>query len=299
MCVASGAYAQVWDSYVNRENFFSVNLPNEPTATEAPYKTAKGTALTARTFASTAPAGTIFAGTFSITVVDYTNNKDEINTAMDEASKTIRAMGAVKYEGVNMLDNHRSWRMTVETADGHRILAEILVAANNRLYISKADTPLNAASPAQFQASLQILDANGLRIRNRQVQPISADEVVPVTPQQRAIDAKRIGDTSAGTWKVAGGSCDAPYLKAPRTQTKTVRGEDSIEATVTNQGMTVSGQMIIQGPRVGQLINPMTDKVILIFDPLDGGKMNISALGPPALGWPDVQLELCSGTSNG
>ena len=44
-----------------------------------------------------------------------------------------------------------------------------------------------------------------------------------------------------------------------------------------------------------QNFDPKTDKVIFIFDPMDD-KMNISALGPPALGWPDVTLDFCPGS---
>ncbi len=54
--------------------------------------------------------------------------------------------------------------MTVETADKRRILSEILVHGT-RLYIVQADTAMNIPPPAQFQASVQILDENGTRIR--------------------------------------------------------------------------------------------------------------------------------------
>ena len=168
--VASGAAnAQDWGEYVNRDNFFTVNFPGDPVETAAPYKTAKGTMLTARTFTANAPADSILAGTYALTVVDYNSAKDEIPTAIEEAAAAIRAKGTVKYDGQNMLDNHRSWRLTVETAAGRRILAEVLVAENGRLYISEAETALNITPPAQYQASLQILDENGVRIRYKSV----------------------------------------------------------------------------------------------------------------------------------
>jgi hypothetical protein len=68
-----------------------------------------------------------------------------------------------------MLDNHKSQRITVETPAQRRLLAEILASADKRLYISEADTTLTAAPPAQYQASLQILDDEGVRIRYRAV----------------------------------------------------------------------------------------------------------------------------------
>jgi hypothetical protein len=167
--VSSAASAQEWGEYVNRENFFTVNLPGDPDETTAPYKTAKGTELTARTFTAKAPADSILAGTYSLTVVDYNSAKDQLPTAIEEAANMIRAKGTVKYDGKNMLDNHLSWRLTVETPQKTRILAEVLVAANNRLYISQAETALDVPPPANYQASLQILDENGVRIRYKSV----------------------------------------------------------------------------------------------------------------------------------
>src|SRR5450432_4020519 len=82
---SGAACAQSWDTYANRENFFSVNLPAEPTVAEAPYKTVKGTNLTARVFTAVAPAGSRLAGTYTVTVVDYTKAQDEFSTAVEQA----------------------------------------------------------------------------------------------------------------------------------------------------------------------------------------------------------------------
>jgi cytosine/adenosine deaminase-related metal-dependent hydrolase len=108
-------------------------------------------------------------GSYQMTVIDYKNAPDEIGTAIDEAAQMVRAKGKVAYDGTGMLDNHKSQRITVETPNGRRLLAEILVSADKRLYISEADTTLNAAPPAQYQASLQVLDDEGVRIRYRAV----------------------------------------------------------------------------------------------------------------------------------
>lgn len=169
LAASSAANAQDWGEYVNRENFFTVNFPGDPAETTAPYKTAKGTMLTARTFTANAASDSILAGRYALTVVDYNSAKDELPTAIEEAAAAMRAKGTVKYDGQNMLDNHRSWRLTVETPAKSLILAEILVAANGRLYISEAETAPNVPPPAQFQASLQVLDENGVRIRYKSV----------------------------------------------------------------------------------------------------------------------------------
>ncbi len=162
------AYSQEWSEYVNRENFFTVNFPGEPTMTQGPYKTAKGTNLQARVFIANADAKSILAGKYSMTVVDYSSAPGELATALEEAAAAARMKGTPKYDAGGMIDNIKSWRMTVETPTNRRILTEIL-AHGNRLYIVEADTPTNVPPPAQFQASVQILDENGVRIRYRSV----------------------------------------------------------------------------------------------------------------------------------
>jgi len=161
---SGAANAQAWAEYVNRADFFTVNFPGEPTRQDSTYKTEKGTSLPAHVYNAQDARGR-----YTITVVDYATATAELPTAIEEAAKGVRAKGMVKYDGQNMLDNHRSWRITVQTPAQRVILAEVLVAANNRLYISEAETPLNVAPPAQYQASLQIVDEDGVRIRYRSV----------------------------------------------------------------------------------------------------------------------------------
>ena len=167
--ISSTAYAQDWGEYSNRENFFTVNFPGDPMVSEFQYKTAKGTMLPARKFTASAAADSLLAGTYAVTVVDYTSAKADLPAAIEQAAAAIRAKGMAKYDGSGMIDNHRSWRLTVETADKRRILAEILASEAGRLYIVEADTAIAAPVPAQFQASVQILDENGVRIRYRSV----------------------------------------------------------------------------------------------------------------------------------
>jgi hypothetical protein len=115
-----------------------------------PYKTAKGTNLTARVFTAIAPPGSRLAGKYTVTVVDYSNAKGEIAGAVEEARAAIKAKGTVKYDELNNVDLHLTRRLSVETPNS-RLLAEILFAANNRLYITQAETALNVPPPAIFQ----------------------------------------------------------------------------------------------------------------------------------------------------
>ncbi len=292
--ISGAAWAQAWDVYVDRENFFSVNLPGTPTATETPYRTAKGTNLTARVFTATAPAGSILAGIYKVTVVDYAKATDEISMAVDQAAKAINAKGTVKYDGLNNLDLHLSRRLTVETA-ATRILAEILVAENNRLYITEAETPLTVPPAANFQASLQILDASGVRIRERITRGFEQGVTSPIGAGGVPDESNRVAAMVAGSWRTAGGNCESAYFKAG-ARTKTTRGEEGLAGTIANGGTTIAGQLVLNGARAGQFVNPATDRVVMLFDPQEGGKLGISAIGAPALGWPDVALELCPGS---
>ena len=83
---------------------------DEPMRTDITYKTAKGTSLQGHVYTAQDSRGR-----YSITVVDYNGAPNELATAIDEAAAAMRAKGKPTYDAVNMLDMHRSWRMTVET----------------------------------------------------------------------------------------------------------------------------------------------------------------------------------------
>src|SRR5262245_51288388 len=123
--LSGAAYAQVWSEYENRQEFFAVNFPGDPVRTETTFKTSKGTTLPARVFTAEAPATSITAGKYVVTVVDYSSAQGEIASAIDDAAKMILAKGESKYDGVEHTEQIRSRRLTVET-DSRRYLAEIL-----------------------------------------------------------------------------------------------------------------------------------------------------------------------------
>ena len=161
---SGAACAQTWGEFVDRPDHFTVNFPGDPNRADLTYKTAKGTSLPAHVYTAQDARGR-----YTMTVVNYATAPAELATAIEEAAAGVRAKGTVKYDGTGMLDNHKSQRITIETPAQRRLLAEILVSADKRLYISEADTTLNAPPPAQYQASLQILDDDGVRIRYRAV----------------------------------------------------------------------------------------------------------------------------------
>jgi hypothetical protein len=101
-----------------------------------------------------------------------------------------------------------------------------------------------------------------------------------VTPAQVAQRSAELAALVTGSWAPPGGSCTAAYYKSAE-RVKTKRGEEAMTGTVTNAGMTITGQLIIAGPREGQLINPATDRAIFLFDTLPNNKMSFAAIGSP------------------
>ena len=293
--LSTAASAQGWQEYVNRENNFQINFPAEPAMTETQYRTVKGTMLPARVFTSVAPQGSIFAGTYKVTIVDYSNALNEIPDAIEQAREAIRAKGAVKYDEVNDLDRHREWRLSVETATT-RILASTLITATNRLFITEGENALNLPPPGQFHVSLQILNQEGVRIRQLTYIAAPEDEIAPISEKANALEAQRLTALVSGTWRnPQGGSCQTAYFKSGE-RNRTKRNEEAMAGTVTNAGTTISGQLILAGAREGQFVNPVTDKAIFLFENKPNATMTFTAIGEPAAGWPEVNLELCPGT---
>jgi hypothetical protein len=120
----------------------------------------------------------------------------------------------------------------------------------------------------------------------------------PALAQQNNAEAGKNEAAVKGAWKnPAGGTCEAAYFKAGELN-KTVRGEAGMKVTVVNAGMTIEGTFILAGAREGQVVNPMTDKMIFLLEPQEGNKLHVMPLGEPvlALNWPEVVLDLCPGS---
>jgi hypothetical protein len=113
--------------------------------------------------------------------------------------------------------------------------------------------------------------------------------------QQAPAEVEKNQKAVKGAWKTAAGSCDMAYFKTAEDN-KTARGEAGMKVTVVNAGMTVNGTFILAGAREGQIVNPMSDKMIFLLEPQDDGKLHIIPLGEPVTGWPEVVLELCPGS---
>ena len=113
---------------------------------------------------------------------------------------------------------------------------------------------------------------------------------------QNQAEADSIAKAVSGNWKSPmGGTCEAAYFKSGELN-KSVRGEPGMKVTAVNQGKTVDGTLILAGAREGQVVNPMTDKMMFLLEPQAGDKLHVMPLGDPVLSWQEIVLDLCPGT---
>src|SRR5262245_60692038 len=93
-----------------------------------------------------------------------------------------------------------------------------------------------------------------IRMALRQILALAALAVGRGTPAF-ALQAVQV----EGTWRnPAGGTCDAPFFKSG-DGSKSGRGETAIRATIINAGMTITGDLVLEGMRRGQFVSPETD----------------------------------------
>jgi hypothetical protein len=141
-----------------------VNFPADPNRADPAYKTAKGTSLPAHVYTAQDARGR-----YTMTVVNCPAAPDELAAVIEDAAAAVPAKGTVKYDGTGMLDNKQEsahYRRDTGPAAPPR---ERSWSPPTCVLISEADTTFTAPPPAQYQASLQILDDEGVRIRYRAV----------------------------------------------------------------------------------------------------------------------------------
>ena len=97
-----------------------------------------------------------------------------------------------------------------------------------------------------------------------------------------------------GVWRnPAGGTCEAPFFRAGDAS-KSTRGESAIKATIVNAGLTLVGDLVLEGMRRGQFVSPETDKAIFLVD-TPQGKVRVIPMALEYRGWGEngIVLEKC------
>ncbi len=169
LLVSSGAMAQGWFDYVNREEFFSINLPGEPKIEQFTYISEYGSKLPAKRFS--AQSG---EETYTVTVVNMSttdrppgySHGNELRGAIAFAATAVRRTGVVTLDAYTEVDVIPGMALQVTLPNGRRNFVAIHQHAR-RLYITEATVPnrIEVPPPTQFQASLAILDAEGNTLR--------------------------------------------------------------------------------------------------------------------------------------
>ncbi len=158
---SSPVYAQAWEEFTDRQEHFTVNFPGDPKVESITYKSEKGASLPAKVYTAKDPRG----GEYKLTVVNYASDPTEAGTAIAQAAKAIRSKGDVRFDGLEHTNNMKSQRVSVVLPGSGRFLLSETLMNEGRLYIMEANTAPNVPPPAQFQASLQVLDDAGVAIR--------------------------------------------------------------------------------------------------------------------------------------
>ena len=183
--IAAPSFAQEWIEYANKTDFFSVNLPNEPTSRDITYKSEYGVVFPGRVYTSVAGRDR-----YSVTVVDYTEAEKKhvelvktckanggVGDQCNERSAT-DLRGAMIYATWHLMDRDAKVTHFVYTQadrvegndlhltnrDGSRTFASIFMH-ENRLYILEGTVPAGSPQPLLFQQSMRFLDKDGKSVR--------------------------------------------------------------------------------------------------------------------------------------
>jgi hypothetical protein len=158
---AAPALAQGWIEYVNRENYFSVNLPGQPTMEDFTFVSEYGVTLNGKRFTSTQGQSR-----FRVDVIDYRGQQvtDVRGAIANMATIYRRKGGEVTFDQYAQVDRIEGHQLQITNPDRTRTYLAIHLH-KSRLYVLEAIVPPGAPPPILFQASISILDAQGERIR--------------------------------------------------------------------------------------------------------------------------------------
>lgn len=174
------ASAQGWINYFDYEQRFSVNLPGEPSIEDITIVSLRSATYPARVYSANDGEST-----YSVKVVDYTEagTLGEVRGSIAWEAWHYRmdaeeSGGKVTYDGYTVVDGIQGHQLQITNADQSRTYIAINLLAG-RLYVLEARVPEDLPLPMLFQASLQMLDENGNRVR------YSTDRDGQWTPDER------------------------------------------------------------------------------------------------------------------
>ena len=167
------AIAQDWINYFDYEQRFSVNLPGEPTIEEASIVSLRGDSYPQRIYRANEGESS-----YVVKVIDYTSPPAELaeGAAVVDVRSAVAweawhyrvaardAGGQITFDGYAQIDRIEGHQLQITNADQSHTFITIHLLGR-RLYVLEASVPERAPRPMLFQASLQMLDENGDRVR--------------------------------------------------------------------------------------------------------------------------------------
>lgn len=192
--MAVPASAQEWTEYVNREEGFTVNFPGQPQVREITWPSEYGMTFSGRVYS--AQRG---AERYSVTVIDY-RDAEKKYLALDRPPSFRQAiywqidiMASIQYAATKLYRQRPGAKVTydawhyIDLVEGHQlhvtnadrsITHASIYLHENRLYILDGTVPPKAPEPGLFTQSLGFLDAEGQRVRYRE---IYSNRLPPIT----------------------------------------------------------------------------------------------------------------------
>jgi len=162
---AGFAFAQEWIEYVDRKEFFQINLPGQPTVRDITYDGEDSEKLPARVY--TVKEG---PATYTLTVVNYKDSETVAGAGGYRGStawaiwKYLQRGGKVTYLAYAQTDRIAGMQLQITNPDQTRSYIGIHPHLR-RLYIMEATAPPDYPPPSDFPQTLSILDEQGHRIR--------------------------------------------------------------------------------------------------------------------------------------
>ena len=162
--LAVPAMAQTWIEYTDKQEMFTVNLPGQPTVESFKMTSEYGTEVPGKRYTATAPTGAKYV----VTVIDYTGRDVQITDVRGSiayAAHQLRKRGGqITFDAYAQIDRIEGHQIQMTNPDKSRTFWAAHLHAR-RLYILEATVPPDGIPPANFQASLGILDAMGNHVR--------------------------------------------------------------------------------------------------------------------------------------
>jgi len=180
IAASTPAFAQEWDTFVSRDDRFSVNFPGQPTVETIAWASEYRMTHPGRVY-------TAFRGPekYTLTVIDYSGAEkqylsmshapsfggtywriDVVGSMQYAATKLYRYRPGAKvtYDAWHHIDRVAGQQVNLLNADGTRTFAALYLH-QDRLYILDGTVPVKGPEPGLFTQSLSFLDADGARVR--------------------------------------------------------------------------------------------------------------------------------------